>query len=83
LGSCVLDYPEEELAAESVAHLAVSFLGLDASVASVPYLAGWAQATAPDTFAHIAELVDRLARRLESTLGAEATGQAEAERTAA
>jgi antirestriction protein ArdC len=64
----VLDYPAEELVAESVAHLAVSFVGLDASVAAVPYLASWAEDAAPDTFAHIAELVDRLARRLEDTI---------------
>jgi antirestriction protein ArdC len=64
----VLDYAAEELVAESVAHLAVSFVGLDASVAAVPYLAGWAEAAAPDSFARIAELVDRLARRLEDTI---------------
>jgi hypothetical protein len=33
-----LGYPEEELVAESVAHLAVSFVGLDASVAACPTL---------------------------------------------
>jgi antirestriction protein ArdC len=79
----VLDYAAEELVAESVAHLAVSFLGLDASVTSVPYLAGWAEVAPPDTFPRIAELVDRLARRLEKTLGAEQANLAEAERTAA
>jgi len=66
-----LGYAEEELVAESVAHLAVSSVGLDSSVAAVPYLAGWAEAAAPDTFERIAELVDRLARRLEAALGAE------------
>jgi len=66
-----LDYAQEELVAESVAHLAVSFVGLDSSVAAVPYLAGWAEAAAPDTFERIAELVDRLARRLETALGAQ------------
>ena len=66
-----LGYAEEELVAESVAHLAVSFVGLDSSVAAVPYLAGWAEAAAPNTFERIAELVDRLARRLEVRLGAE------------
>jgi len=66
-----LSYAEEELVAESVAHLAVAFVGLDSSVAAVPYLAGWAEAAAPDTFERIAELVDRLARRLETALGAE------------
>jgi antirestriction protein ArdC len=68
-----LGYAEEELVAESVAHLAVSFVGLDSSVAAVPYLAGWAEAAAPDTFERIAELVDRLARRLEAALGAKDT----------
>jgi hypothetical protein len=68
-----LDYAEEELVAESVAHLAISFVGLDASAASVPYLAGWAEAAPPDTFQRIAELVDRLARRLETALGAQNT----------
>lgn len=66
-----LGYAEEELVAESVAHLAASFVGLDSSVATVPYLAGWAEAAAPDTFERIAELVDRFARRLEVALGAE------------
>ena len=70
-----LGYAEEELVAESVAHLAVSFVGLDSSASAVPYLAGWAESAAPDTFEQIAELVDRLARRLENALGAEDAGQ--------
>ena len=77
-----LGYAEEELVAESVAHLAVSFVGLDSSASAVPYLAGWAESAAPDTFEKIAELVDRLARRLENALGAEQAGQ-EAEAAAA
>jgi len=63
-----LGYAEEELVAESVAHLAVSFVGLDSSAAAVTYLAGWAEEAAGDTFEQIAELVDRLARRLEDAL---------------
>ena len=55
----------------SVAHLAVSFVGLDTSAAAVPYLASWAESAAADTFERIAGLVDRLARRLEQTLGAD------------
>jgi hypothetical protein len=66
-----LGYSEEELVAESVAHLAVSFIGLDTSAASVPYLASWAESAPPDTFEQIAGLVDRLARRLENVLGAD------------
>jgi len=46
----------------------VSFVGLDSSAAAVPYLAGWAEEAAGDTFEQIAELVDRLARRLEDAL---------------
>lgn len=63
-----LGYAEEELVAESVAHLAASFVGLDSSAAAVPYLAGWAEEAAGDTFVVVAELVDRLARRLEDAL---------------
>jgi antirestriction protein ArdC len=66
-----LGYAEEELAAESVAHLAVSSVGLDSSASAVPYLAVWSESAAPDTFERIAGLVDRLARRLEQALGAE------------
>ena len=44
-------------------------MGLDSSASAVPYLAGWAESAAPDTFEQIAELVDRLARRLENALG--------------
>ena len=63
-----LGYAEEELVAESVAHLAVTFVGLDSSASAVPYLATWAESAAPDTFERIAALVDRLARRLEDAL---------------
>ena len=66
-----LGYAEEELVAESVAHLAVSFVGVRSDVSSVPYLAAWSEDAGVDTFEHIAALVDRLARRLEEALGAE------------
>ena len=66
-----LGYAEEELVAESVAHLAVSFVGLDTSTSAVPYLAAWSENAAPDTFERSARLVDRLARRLEDALGAQ------------
>ena len=78
-----LGYAEEELVAESVAHLAVSFVGLDSSASAVPYLASWAESAAQDTFERIAELVDRLARRLENALGAEQADQPAAATAAA
>ena len=60
---------------KTVAHLAVSFVGLDSSASAVPYLASWAESAAADTFERIAALVDRLARRLENALGAEQASQ--------
>jgi antirestriction protein ArdC len=66
-----LGYPEEELVAESVAHLAVSFVGVRSDASAVPYLAVWSEDAAADTFEQIAGLVDRLARRLEKALGAD------------
>jgi len=56
--------------AESVAHLAVAFVGVRSDVSSVPYLAAWSEDVGADTFERIAALVDRLARRLEEALGA-------------
>jgi hypothetical protein len=47
-----LGYAEEELVAESVAHLAVAFVGLDSRVAAVSHVAGRAEAAAPDTCGH-------------------------------
>jgi hypothetical protein len=70
-----LDYAGNELVAESVAHLACSFVGFSSSASSVPYLAVWSEQAPEDTFERIGALVDRLARRLEHALGAdEATG---------
>ena len=63
-----LGYAAEELVAESVAQLAVSFVGLNSRASAIPYLAFWAQPAPADSFQEIAELVDRLARRLEDTL---------------
>jgi len=78
-----MGYAEEELVAESVAHIAVSFVGLDSSASAVPYLASWAESAAPGSFEQIAALVDRLARRLEDTLGADSDGPAPAPAVAA
>lgn len=66
-----LDYAAGELVAESVAHLACAFLGVSSSASAVPYLAVWSEQAPADTFERIAGLGDRLARRLEQTLGAD------------
>jgi hypothetical protein len=42
----------------------------------VPYFAVWSDSAPPDTFERIAGLVDRLARRLEQALDAEAAATA-------
>ena len=78
-----LDYAAGELVAESVAKLATSYLGLDTSGSAVPYLAGWAEAADPAAFERIAELVDRLARRLEDTLTVDVDADADEENPAA
>jgi hypothetical protein len=70
-GDPQLGYAEEELVAESVAHISVAFVGLDTGASAVPYLATWAESAVSGTFERIAALVDRLARRLEDTLGAD------------
>ncbi|MBE2320388.1 hypothetical protein DVA67_030775 [Solirubrobacter sp. CPCC 204708] len=63
-----LDYATEELVAESVAFTVCSFLGLNTADNSVPYLAVWSEHTPDDAFDRIADLIDRLARRLEDAL---------------
>ncbi len=74
-----LSYAAEELVAESTAHLAVSSVGMDSSAAAVPYLATWAESASEDTFERVAELVDRLARRIEDALGVDHVDNAPAQ----
>jgi antirestriction protein ArdC len=57
-----LTYGEEEVVVECVAHTVCSTVGLDTSGWSVPYVASWG---AGEEIEHYAELIDRLATRLE------------------
>jgi hypothetical protein len=53
---------------ESVAYLVCASLGLDSSGSSVPYVAGWAEGLEGDPIESYAELIDRLARRVEGVV---------------
>ncbi|HTR74166.1 MAG TPA: zincin-like metallopeptidase domain-containing protein [Solirubrobacterales bacterium] len=72
-----LGYAAEEVVVESVAHSVCASLGLNSGGSSVPYVAGWAEAGEGDPIESYAELIDRLARRIESRLG-ERNGHREA-----
>jgi antirestriction protein ArdC len=60
-----LTYLEEEVVVECVAHTVCSTVGLDTSGWSVPYVATWGKG---DEIARYAELIDRLASRLEEAV---------------
>ncbi len=66
-----LDYASEEVVVESVAYSVCAALGLDSAGSSVPYVAGWAEGADGDPIEAYAELIDRLAKRIESALFAE------------
>jgi antirestriction protein ArdC len=63
-----LGYAAEEVVVESVAYSVCASLGLDSSGSAVPYVAGWAEGTEGDPIEAYAELIDRLARRLETVV---------------
>jgi antirestriction protein ArdC len=63
-----LGYAEEEVLVESVAYSVCASLGLDSSGSAVPYVAGWAEAAEGDPIEAYAELIDRLARRIEEVV---------------
>jgi antirestriction protein ArdC len=63
-----LDYASEELVVESVAFTVIRSLRIDASLASIPYLAAWAESSDLSVIEKTAELIDRLAKRLEDAL---------------
>jgi antirestriction protein ArdC len=60
-----LTYGDEEVVVECIAHTVCSTVGLDTSGWSVPYMATWGEG---DAIARCAELIDRLATRLEDAV---------------
>jgi antirestriction protein ArdC len=67
-GDPKLDYAAEEVVVESVAYSVCASLGLDSSGSAVPYVTGWAERVEGDPIETYAELIDRLARRLEEVI---------------
>ncbi len=65
-----LSYAEEEVVVECVAYTVCSTLGLDTAGASVPYMTSWSKGEEIERYA---ELIDRLARRLEDAVLAAGT----------
>ena len=63
-----LTYAQEELVVESIAYCVCDTLGLDASAASVPYLASWAESAELSVLEQTATLADKLARQIEDSL---------------
>jgi hypothetical protein len=47
-------------------------VGLDVSGESIPYVAGWGEDGALEAITEFADTINKLARRLETALGAEA-----------
>jgi antirestriction protein ArdC len=67
-GDPKLTYAAEELVVESVAYSVAAAAGIDTSANSVPYLTAWSEETPIATIHAHAELIDRLARRLEDVI---------------
>ena len=63
-----LTYAAEELVVESVAYSVAAVAGIDTSTNSIPYLTSWSQDTPIATIHAHAQLIDRLARRLEDVI---------------
>jgi antirestriction protein ArdC len=66
-----LSYAAEELVVESVAQSVAAVAGVDTSANSIPYLTSWSESTPIATIHAHAELIDRLARRLEEAISGE------------
>lgn len=65
-----LSYAEEELIVESIAFGVVGGLGTDTSDYSIPYLTSWSEDDASlEIVESCAEIIDRLAKRIEEAVG--------------
>jgi antirestriction protein ArdC len=67
----VLDYAAEELVVESVAYSCCRSVGVETDCNSIPYLAGWAERSDLEVLERTADLIDRLAARIETALHAD------------
>jgi antirestriction protein ArdC len=73
-GDPKLKYAEEEVVVEAVAYCVCAGLGLDTGGAAVPYVAGWGGEMAAASIEAYAQLIDRLARRIEDVVHGQAEG---------
>jgi hypothetical protein len=69
VGGAGLTKELEELVVEAVAYVALAGAGLDTGRDSVPYIASWAGGDSAEQLEKTAELIDRLARRIEQAIG--------------
>ena len=60
---------EEELVCESVAYTVCGSIGLDTAGYSVPYLASWSEGADMEAVERAASTIDRIARRIEDSIG--------------
>lgn len=61
-------YSEEELVVESIAFTVCGSLGLDTTEFSIPYLASWSERGQLDTVERAAQVIDQVAKRIESSV---------------
>jgi hypothetical protein len=59
-------YAYEEVIVESATYIAAAAAGLDTSGESIPYVAGWGENGALEAIQQVAELIDRIALRIEA-----------------
>ena len=57
-----------EVLVDTVTFVVCGSVGLDTSVSSVPYVAGWGESGELDAIRGFAETIDKLARRIEDVL---------------
>ncbi len=63
-----LSYAEEECVVECAGHVAASSAGLDTSSEAISYCASWGEKDDLEAVTQAAELIDRLAKRLEDAI---------------
>jgi hypothetical protein len=68
--------PHAEVIVDTTTLVVLGGLGLDVSGETVPYVAGWGEDGALDAVTEFAQLIDDLARRVESALSAAGDTQA-------
>src|SRR5205814_7806441 len=74
-------YAYEEVIVESATYIAASAAGLDTGGESIPYVAGWGEDGALEAIQQVAQLIDRVALRIEEaiTRAGDAAGTSTAE----